>query len=237
MTPTRGGKKYFITFIDDYSRFCYVYLLHRKNETIDVFKTYKNEVENKKNKTLKMLRFDRGGEYESTTLFEFCALHGIVPQTTTPYTPQQNSTSERKNRTLKDMVNSMLNSLALPHYMWGEALLTTNTILNRIPHKKTSKSPYELWKGKLASYKKLKVWGCLAKVQVPLPKRTKLEPKTIDCVFIGYASNSSTYRFLVIKSEVHDINNNIIMESIDVEFFEEIFPFKEKHNEIIKKKN
>ena len=78
--------------------------------------------------------------------------------------------------------------------------------------------------------------GCFAKVQVLLPKRTKLGPKTIDCVFIGYASNSSTYRFLVIKSEVHDINNSIIMESIDVEFFEEIFPFKERHNEIIKRK-
>ena len=76
--------------------------------------------------------------------------------------------------------------------------------------------------------------GCLAKVQVPLPKRTKLRPKTIDCVFIGYVSNSSTYRFLVIKSEVSNINNNIIMESIDAEFFEEIFPFKERHNEIIK---
>ncbi|RVW11830.1 hypothetical protein CK203_085676 [Vitis vinifera] len=72
-------------------------------------------------------------------------------------------------------------------------------------------------------------------VQVPLPKWTKLGLKTIDCVFIGYASNSSTYRFLVIKSEVPDINN-IIMESIDVEFFEEIFPFKEGHNEIIKEK-
>ena len=127
------------------------------------------------------------------------------------------------------MVNSMLNSLGLPHYMWAEALLTTNTILNTIPHKKTSKSPYELWKGKLPSYKKLKVWGCLANVQVPLPKWTKLRPKTIDCVFIGYASNSSAYRFLVIKSEVPDINNNnIIMESIDVEFFEEIFLFKER---------
>ena len=155
-------------------------------------------------------------------------------QTTTPYTPQQNGIAERKNRTLKDMVNSMLNSSGLPHYMWREALLTANTILNRIPHKKTSESPYELWKGKIASYKKLKVWGCLAKVQVPLPKRTKLGPKTIDCVFIGYASNSSTYRFLVIKYEVLDINNNIIMKSIDVEFFEEIFPFKERHNEIIK---
>ena len=53
MTPTRGGRKYFITFIDDYSRFCYAYLLHRKDETIDLLKTYKNEVENQKNKTLK----------------------------------------------------------------------------------------------------------------------------------------------------------------------------------------
>ena len=76
--------------------------------------------------------------------------------------------------------------------------------------------------------------GCLAKVQVPLPKRTKLKPKTIDCVFIRYASNSSTYLFLVIKFEVPNINNNIIMESIDAEFFEQIFPFKERHNEIIK---
>ena len=78
--------------------------------------------------------------------------------------------------------------------------------------------------------------GCLAKVQVPLPKRTKLGLKTIDCVFIGYASNSSAYRFIVIKYEVPDINNNIIMESINVEFFEEIFPFKERCNEIIKRK-
>ena len=60
MTPTRGGKKYFITFIDDYNRFYYVYLLHRKYETIDVFKTYKNEVENQENKTSKMLRSDKG---------------------------------------------------------------------------------------------------------------------------------------------------------------------------------
>ena len=52
-------------------------------------------------------------------------------QTTTPYTPQQNGIAERKNRTLKDMVNSMLNSSGLPHYMWGKALLTANTILNR----------------------------------------------------------------------------------------------------------
>ena len=113
-------------------------------------------------------------------------------------------------------------------------MLTTNTILNRIPYKKKSKSPYELWKERQPSYKKLKVWGCLARVQVSLLKWTKLGPKTIDCVFIRYASNSSAYRFILIKYEVPDINNNIIMKSIDAEFFEEIFPFKERHNEIIK---
>ena len=118
----------------------------------------------------------------------------------------------------------------------GRSIATANTILNRIPHKKTSKSPYELWKGKLPSYKKLKVWGCLAKVQVPLPKWTKLIRKTIDGVFIRYASNSSTYLFLVIKFEVPNINNNIIMESIDAKFFEQIFPFKERHIQIIKRK-
>ena len=93
-------------------------------------------------------------------------------------------------------------------------MLTANLILNRIPHKKTNKSPYEVWNGKQPSYKILKVCGCLAKVQVPLPKRVKLRSKTIYCVFVGYAQHSTTYRFLVIKSEILDINNNTIMESI-----------------------
>lgn len=72
----------------------------------------------------------------------------------------------------------------------GDTLPAANDILNRIPHKKTDKSPYELWKGKISSYKKFKVWGCLAKVRVPLPKRTKVGPKTIDYVFINFFSSS-----------------------------------------------
>lgn len=59
-------------------------------------------------------------------------------QTTASYAPQQNGVAERKNKTFKDMVNSMVNSYGLPHNMWGEALLTANIILNKIPHKKTN---------------------------------------------------------------------------------------------------
>ena len=225
--PTRGGKNYFITFIDDCSKYCYVYLLHSKDEALNMFKTYKAEVENQLEKKIKIIRSDRGGEYESIAFAGFCALNGIVHQTTAPYTPQQNGVAERKNRTLKDMINSMLNSSGLPHSFWGEALLSANFILNRIPFKSSNKSPYEFWKGRLPSYKMIKVWGCLAKVLIPLPKRTKLGPKTIDCIFIGFAHASAAYRFLVYKSEVHDIHVNTILESIDAEFFEHIFPYKE----------
>ena len=89
--------------------------------------------------------------------------------------------------------------MGYPRTCGGGALLTTNYILNKIPHKVTGKTPYELWKGNLPSYKYLKVWGCLAKVAVPPPKKVTIGPKTVDCIFIGYAHNSNAYRFLVHK--------------------------------------
>ena len=70
------------------------------------------------------------------------------------------------------------------------------------------------------------MWGCLEKVQVPKSKQVKIGPKTIDCIFIGYANNSKAYRFLVYKSEIPDIHSNTIIESDNAEFFEDIFPYK-----------
>ena len=110
----------------------------------------------------------------------------------------------------------------------GEALLTTNYILNKIPHKVTGKTSYELCKGNLPSYKYLKVWGCLTKVAVPPPKRVTIGPKIVDCIFIGYAHNSGAYQFLVHKSEISDIHVNTVMESRNASFFENIFSCKEK---------
>ena len=132
---------YFINFIDDHTRYCYVYLQSGKDETVDAFVTYKNEVENQLNEIIKVLRSDRGGEYDSSAFGELCAKFGIIHQTTTPYTSQQNGIVERKNRTLKDMVNAMLISSGLPQNLWGEAVLIANFILNRVPHKKTGLIP------------------------------------------------------------------------------------------------
>ena len=176
-----------------------------------------------------MLRSDRGREYESPFV-DLCAQHGIIHETTAPYSPQSNGVAERKNRTLKEMMNAMLISSGLPQYTWGEAILSTNYLLNKVPKKKVEKTPYELWKGMKPSYKYLRVWGCLAKVAVPPPKKVRIGPKTIDCIFIGYAHNSAAYRFLVYESNIPDIHQNKIMESRNASFFEDVFPygFKEK---------
>ncbi|KAJ0030064.1 hypothetical protein Pint_13139 [Pistacia integerrima] len=95
-TTTRGGKKFYITFIDDYSKYTGVYLLRSKDEAIQMFLTYKNEVENKLNKKIKRLRTDRGGEYESNDLDSFCRDHDIIHETTPPYSPQSNRVARGK---------------------------------------------------------------------------------------------------------------------------------------------
>ena len=115
-------KKYFVTFIDDCTRYCYVYLLRSKDEALEKFMHYKNEVENLLGRNIKARRSDRGGEYDAP--FDlFYQEHGIIHQTSTPYTPQQNGNVERKNRTLKEMMNVMVISSGLPRNLWGEALL------------------------------------------------------------------------------------------------------------------
>ena len=122
---TRGGNKYFITFVDDSTKYCYVYLLKSKDEAIEKFVLYKNEVENQLNKKIKVLRTDRGGEYESP-FGELCVEHAIIHQTIAPYSTQQNSVVECNNCTLKELMNAMLISYELCQNMWGKAMLIAN---------------------------------------------------------------------------------------------------------------
>ncbi|KAL0399699.1 UNVERIFIED_CONTAM: Retrovirus-related Pol polyprotein from transposon RE1 [Sesamum radiatum] len=116
-----------------------------KDEALEAFKLYKNEVENQLSKTIKAVRSDRGGEY-GAPFEEFCSKFGIIHQTTAPYSPQSNGIAERKNRTLKEMMNAMLINSGLPQNLWGEAILSANHILNKVPHKDKNETPYELWK-------------------------------------------------------------------------------------------
>nr|GEY12384.1 hypothetical protein [Tanacetum cinerariifolium] len=153
---SRQGASYFITFMDDCSRYGYIYLLKHKHEIFETFKVFKNEVENQLGKTIKALRSDRGGEYISQEFKDYLKACGIVQQLTPPYTPQHNRVSERRNRTLLDMVRSMMNLTTLPLSFLDYALEAAARILNMVPSKKVDKTPYELWFGKVPKLSYLK---------------------------------------------------------------------------------
>ncbi|GJT52026.1 retrotransposon protein, putative, ty1-copia subclass [Tanacetum coccineum] len=138
---------------------------------------FKNEVENQLEKTIRALRSDRGGEYISQEFKDYLKACGIVQQLTPPYTPQHNGVSERRNRTLLDMVRSMMNLTTLPLSFWDYALEFAARILNMVPTKKVDKKSYELWFGKVPNLAYLKVWGCEALVKRDMPD--KLQQRSV----------------------------------------------------------
>uniref|UniRef100_M1DVJ7 Retrotransposon protein, Ty1-copia subclass n=1 Tax=Solanum tuberosum TaxID=4113 RepID=M1DVJ7_SOLTU len=183
----RSGAAYFITFIDDFMRFGYVYLISHKSEALECFKRYLNEVENQLDKNIKSLRTDRGREYLSKQFEELCTEKGFIRQLTTPYTPQQNGVAERRNKTLLDMTRSKMAQTNLSISFWGDALLTAAYILNKVSSKSVSSTPYELWTGHKTNLNDLRSWGCAAYIKDHFGEVGKLSPKGKKCIFIRYS--------------------------------------------------
>ena len=148
-----------------------------KSEAFEKFKDFRAEVEKQLSKSIKSLRSDRGGEYLSEEFQDYLRENGIVSQWTPPGTPQHNGVSERRNRTLLDMVRSMMPGTDLPLSFWGLALVTATFLLNQVPSKSVSQTPYELWSGKRPSLSHLRVWGCDAYVK--LTQTNKLEDRAV----------------------------------------------------------
>ncbi|TYK19615.1 gag/pol protein [Cucumis melo var. makuwa] len=140
----RGDFEYFISFIDDYSRYGYLYLMEHKSEALEKLKEYKDEVENLLSKKIKILRSDRGGEYMDLRFQDYMIEHRIQSQLSAPGTPQQNGVSERRNRTLLDMVRSMMSYAQLPSSFWEYEIENAVHILNNILSKSVSETLFEL---------------------------------------------------------------------------------------------
>ncbi|GJU42696.1 retrotransposon protein, putative, ty1-copia subclass [Tanacetum coccineum] len=191
-TVSRQGASYFVTFIDDFSRYGYVYLLKHKHKVFKTFKVFQKEDENQLGKTIKSLRSDCGGEYMSQEFLDHLKEHVIIAHRTPPYTPQHNGVSERRNRILLDMVHSMMSQTTLPKSFWDYALESAARILNMVPTNKVDKTPYEVWHGQAPKLSYLKVWGCEALVK---RDTDKLEPRSIKCIFVRYPKETMRYSF------------------------------------------
>ncbi len=126
-----GGAEYFVTFIDDRSRYVWLYMMKSKSEVFSKFKQWKAMVEKSTGRQLKALRSDNGGEYTSTEFTEFLRSEGIRHERSVPKNPQQNGVAECFNRTLIEMTRSMLSGSDMSKSFWAEAISTAAYLRNR----------------------------------------------------------------------------------------------------------
>ena len=187
---SHAQNKYFVTFIDDYSRYTWVYFLRHKSEVFHMFKLFLALVDTQFSAAVKILRSDSGGEYMSHAFQSFLQSKGIISQRSCPYTPQQNGVAERKNRHLLDVVRTMLIESSVPPTFWVEALTTATFLINRLPSQ---------------------VLVCF--MHLPPPDRNKLSAQSIRCAFLGYSVTQKGYL-------CYDPNSNRVRVSRNVIFFE-----------------
>ena len=208
-----GGNKYFITFVDEFSRMLWVFLIKYKSEALEMFEKFKTAAERQSGKLLKILRTDGGGEYTSKEFEAFCVKHGISHEVTAPYTPQHNGLAERRNRTLLNMVRSMIKEKSLPQNFWGEAVTTAAYILNKCPTKRLKeKVPEEVWLGKRPAVSHLKVFGSLCFKHVPDQRRRKLEDKSKPMILIGYHPTGAYKLYDPIGRKVETSRDVVVLE-------------------------
>ncbi|CAL8993855.1 unnamed protein product [Prunus brigantina] len=213
-----SGYKYYVLFVDDFTKYSWLYPLHAKSDVCSTFEIFKSKVENVLNARIMTLRSDSGGEYLSKQFQEFLNTHGIVHQLSCPHTPQQNGIAERKHRHIVETARTFLCDSGLPHQYWIDAFQTAVYLINRLPISATVLSPWEQLFRKSPNYQSLKVFGCACYPWLQPYASSKLHPKSRLCVFISYSLHHSGYRCL-------DPGSGRVFISRHVVFHEDHFPF------------
>ena len=233
--PSLGGSRYFVTFIDDFSRWTSLYTMKTKSETFSCFKKFHAYAEkhtgarieslnvvkrsSKSAEELKALRTDNGGEYISLEFKSYLQEHGIQHQLTVAYTPQQNGVAERMNRTLLDCVRSLIHTAQLDKNFWAEALSTAVHIRNRVtsrslPHNTT---PYQRWMGKIPDLSYLRVFGCKCWFVIPKARVKKLDARSKEGLMMGYSNQSKGYKIWDIEASKLIISRDVTFDERSVE--------------------
>lgn len=213
------GTRWFVSFIDDHTRLTWVFLMKEKSETSQIFKNFKNMIQTQFQSKIQILKSDNARDYFNSILGEFLAQEGIVHLSSCVDTPQQNGIAERKNRHLLEVARSLMFSMNVPKLFWGQAVLTATYLINRMPSRvlKFQTPCQTLLKSfpttRLISTIPPKIFGCSVFVHINQQHRSKLDPRSLKCIFLGYSSNQKGYK-------CYSPVTRKFYNSMDVTFFE-----------------
>lgn len=182
-----SGFRYFVLFKDGWTKFRAIYFIKEKSEVAEKLAQFVAEASTTGH-VIKELLSDNGKEFDNKDVRTILQREGIVQRLTMPYTPEQNGTSERENRTVVETARAMMHAHGnIQQNLWAEMIRTANYILNRTgPSNVSGISPYELWYGKKPGLKHLRVIGSTCYVHVPKQKRHKMDRKATKGILIGY---------------------------------------------------
>lgn len=213
-----GGSRYFILFVDDYSRMTHIYFMKNKSEAFQCFKDYTAKVENLLDRKIKVLRSDNGCEFCSSEFENFLKQKGIIHQKSNPYTPQQNGLSERMNRTIVEKARCLLFDAGLNKLFWAEATNTAVYLQNRtVSAALNNKTPFELWTNTKPNISHLRVFGSTVMKHVPKEKRQKWDKKSEECILVGYSEDVKGYRIYNPKNKLITTSRDVIIIEKDTQ--------------------
>ncbi|RVW51876.1 Retrovirus-related Pol polyprotein from transposon TNT 1-94 [Vitis vinifera] len=215
-TASTLGFQYFVTFIDDYSRCTWLFLMKNQAELFSIFQKFYTEIQTQFNISIRVLRSDNAREYFSAQFTSFMSHHGILHQSSCAHTPQQNGVAERKNRHLVETARTLLLHNHVPFRFWGDAVLTACYLINRMPSSVLhDQIPHSLlFPDQPLYFLPPRVFGCTCFVHILTPGQDKLSAKAMKCLFLGYSRLQKGYRCYSLETHRYFI-------SADVTFFED----------------
>ncbi|WVZ80793.1 hypothetical protein U9M48_028244 [Paspalum notatum var. saurae] len=216
--PTRvasvSGKWYMLVVVDDFSRFSWVFFMEFKDEAFGFVQDLVLRLRNESHKAMRAIRSDNGGEFRNSRFENFCRDLGLEHRVFFSIYPTANGVVERKNRTLVEMAQTMLDEHRTPRRFWAEAVNTACYIANRIFLRAfLRKTSYELRFGRQPTVKYLRAFGCRCFVLKKAGHLDKFESRCLDGIFLGFASSSRAFRVWILEAKQ-------VVETCEVSFDE-----------------
>ncbi|KAJ9524864.1 hypothetical protein QJQ45_002997 [Haematococcus lacustris] len=212
--PNAAGYCFVLTFLDEHSGLSLIALLKAKSEVPAAIRDAVEWFETQGGRKVKVLRSDRGTEYVNQAVREFLGGKGIIHQQTAPYSPQQNGSAERLNRTLFEKGRCLLYSSGLSVNFWPYALRFANYVRNLSLVRGKAGTPWELFWGVRPDLSALRVFGARAYAHVPEHMRSKLGSKAVQGVFVGYELSSKAYQVLLPGGKLL-ITKDVVFDELD----------------------
>ena len=176
--------KYYVIFVDDFTKYTWLYPLKNKSDVLRIFMEFHPKAERQFSTKLISLQSDWGGEFYA--LQSYLKQHGISHRVSWPYTPKQNGSAERKHRHLIETTLSLLKIASLPAKFWDEAICTSAYLINRMTTPLLQyKSPYELLYKELPKYHFLRTFGCLCYPHLRAYMKNKLDSRSENVYFLA----------------------------------------------------